>query len=255
VTVLDQFRLDGRRALVTGGAGGLGTAMSEALADAGAQVAILGRSQNVDTVARTLSTRGGEVHAIRGDMADREQRTAAFARAVERLGAVDVLVLAHGYTRATAAIDHDLASWDETLETNVTSVFELAQLAARQMIPRGGGKIITIASMNSFFGGLNVAAYTASKGGVAQLTKALANEWASQRINVNSIAPGYIKTTLNQHLWRDNSEREQQILARLPVGRWGKPEDLKGATVFLASRASDYLHGVVLPVDGGYLAR
>jgi 2-deoxy-D-gluconate 3-dehydrogenase len=174
---------------------------------------------------------------------------------MEVLGAIDILVLAHGYVRATAAIDHDLASWDQTLETNVTSVFELAQLAARDMVARGGGKIITIASMLSFSGGVNVPAYAASKGAVAQLTKALANEWAGLKVNVNAIAPGYIKTALNQHIWRDDPERGEEILARLPVGRWGEPEDLKGATVFLASPASDYLHGVVLAVDGGYLAR
>lgn len=253
--VLDQFRLDGRRALVTGGSGGLGAAMTAALADAGAQVAILSRSEKVEAVALELSTHDRAVHAIRGDLADREERKVAFSRAVEVLGAIDILVLAHGYVRAAAAIDHDLASWDQTLETNLTSVFELAQLAAPDMVARGGGKIITIASMLSFSGGVNVPAYAASKGAVAQLTKALANEWAGLKVNVNAIAPGYIKTALNQHIWRDNPERGEEILARLPVGRWGEPEDLKGPTVFLASPASDYLHGVVLAVDGGYLAR
>ena len=134
-------------------------------------------------------------------------------------------------------------------------MFELAQLAARAMAATGGGKIVTIASMLSFSGGLNVAAYAASKGGVAQLTKALANEWAPLGINVNGIAPGYIKTNLNRHIWQDDPTRTAEILARLPVGRWGEPEDLVGPTLFLCSPAADYLHGVILPVDGGWLSR
>ncbi len=251
---LAEFSLEGRRALVTGGAGGLGVAISAALKAAGAEVAIVGRSEQTEAVAASLSGDGRPVIPIRGDVADREQLAASFERAVEQLERVDILVAAHGYTQPQSALEHDVETWDATLETNLTSVFFLAQLAARQMAGRGG-KIITIASMLSFSGGFGVPAYAASKGGVAQLTKALANEWAPLGINVNAIAPGYIKTGLNQHIWRDDPKRAGEVLARLPAARWGEPGDLRGAAVFLASRASDYLHGIVLPVDGGYLAR
>lgn len=239
-----SFALDGRRAVVTGGAGGLGTAMTAALTEAGATVAVIGRSGATDPA----------VHSIRADLADRDSLADAFARACSVLGGVDVLVTAHGHTHPSPALEHDVGEWDQTLETNLTSVFLLARLAAQDMLDRRRGKIITVASMLSFSGGLGVAAYAASKGGVAQLTKALANEWAAYGINVNAIAPGYIRTGLNRHIWGD-PQRAAQILSRLPSGRWGEPDDLKGATVFLASAASDYLHGVVLPVDGGYLAR
>jgi 2-deoxy-D-gluconate 3-dehydrogenase len=233
------FDLTGRRALVTGGAGGLGSAMTEALRDAGATVLTLGRS-------------GSDVTA---DLGDRIALRRGFDEAVERLGGLDVLVQSHGVTRVHEALEYPLEEWDVSLEVNLTSVFELAQLAARTMVEQGRGKIVNVASMLSFSGGLNVAAYAAAKGGVAQLTKALANEWAARGVNVNAIAPGYIRTKLNQHIWRDNPERSAQILARLPSGRWGEPADLKGATVFLCAPASDYVHGIVLPVDGGWLAR
>jgi 2-deoxy-D-gluconate 3-dehydrogenase len=164
-------------------------------------------------------------------------------------------VQSHGVTNAGAAIEQPLERWDETLEVNLTSVFELARLAAAPMLERGYGKIVNVASMLTFSGGFGAAMYAASKGGVGQLTKALANEWASRGVNVNAIAPGYIRTKLNQHIWRDDPVRTEQVTARLSAGRWGEPEDLQGALVFLCSRASDYLHGVILPVDGGYLAR
>jgi 2-deoxy-D-gluconate 3-dehydrogenase len=156
---------------------------------------------------------------------------------------------------AEPARDHDLDRWDQVLEANLTAVFELCQLAGRVFLDQGQGKIVNIASMLSFSGGLNVVSYSSSKGGIAQLTKALANEWAAKGVNVNAIAPGYLQTKLNAHIWRDDPDRAGQILARLPAGRWGDPSDLKGAVVFLASAASDYLHGVILPVDGGWLAR
>ena len=148
-----------------------------------------------------------------------------------------------------------LDDWDDTLEVNLTSVFELCRLAGTSMVQRGEGKIVTVASMLSFQGGFRAAAYAAAKGGVAQLTKALANEWAPHGVNVNAIAPGYVKTGLNRHIWRDDPVRSEAVLARLPAGRWGDPADLAGAVVFLASAASDYVHGIVLPVDGGWLAR
>ena len=247
--------LDGRRALVVGGGGGLGRAIATALDREGAHVAILGRSATATEAAATLGTPERPAFAVRADLTDRGALRDGFAEAVERLGGLDVLVASQGLTVPGPAIDQTLEGWDATIETNLTSAFELAQLSAREMVPAGGGKIVLIASMLSFFGGLNVAAYAAAKGGVAQLTKALANEWAPLGINVNAIAPGYIKTNLNKHIWQDDPQRTSEILARLPAGRWGEPEDLMGPAVFLCSPAAAYLHGVVLPVDGGYLAR
>lgn len=171
-----------------------------------------------------------------------------------KLGGIDILVTCHGTVRAGEALDFSLDDWDDTLDVNLSSVWLLCQLAGKHMVGQQRGKIINIASMLSFSGGFRAAAYAASKGGVAQLTKALANEWASQGVNVNAIAPGYIKTKLNRHIWTDQA-RAEQVLARLPAGRWGEPADLRGAVVFLASQASDYLHGVILPVDGGWLSR
>jgi 2-deoxy-D-gluconate 3-dehydrogenase len=187
-------------------------------------------------------------------LTDRDSLPVGFVEAVELLGGIDILVACHGMVKAGDSVSFEQATWDETIESNLNSVFSLCQLAGTQMLAQGYGKIITIASMLAFGGGLRAAAYAASKGGVAQLTKALANEWSSKGVNVNAIAPGYIKTKLNQHIWTDPL-RNEQILARLPSGRWGEPADLKGAVVFLASPASDYVHGIVLPVDGGWLAR
>jgi 2-deoxy-D-gluconate 3-dehydrogenase len=244
------FDLTGRRALVTGGGRGLGRGMAEALVEAGATVALIGRSEQVEDTAREL---GGV--AVRADLADRDELPVAFDRAVGRLGGLDILVTAHGTTHRGPALDLVGAAWDDVLATNLTSVFELCRLAGRLMVDAGRGKIVTVASMLSFSGGLEVSPYAASKGGVAQLTKALANEWAPHGVNVNGIAPGYFRTELTAAIWRDDPDRNAEILGRLPAGRWGEPADLAGATVFLASPASDYVHGVVLPVDGGWLSR
>ena len=250
MTAPPLFDLSGRRALVTGGGGGIGLGISEALAGAGARVAVLGRSDAADEAAARV---GGT--AVRADLSDRDALRRGFEAAVESLGGLDILVTSHGTLHPAAALETSLEDWDATIEVNLTSVFELCRLAGALMVPRGAGKIVTIASMLSFQGGFRAAAYSASKGGVAQLTKALANEWAPRGVNVNAIAPGYVKTPLNEHIWRDDSERSKAILARLPAGRWGEPADLSGAVVFLASPASDYVHGIVLPVDGGWLAR
>lgn len=250
MTAPGLFDLAGRRALVTGGGGGLGAGMAEALAAAGARVAVLGRSE---TASETAARVGGV--AVRADLADRGELRRGFAEAVEALGGLDVLVAGHGTLHAGPALELGLDAWDDTLEVNLTSVFALCRLAGELMVPRGAGKIVTVASMLSFQGGLNASAYAASKGGVAQLTKALANEWAPHGVNVNAIAPGYVKTALNRHIWHDDPARSEAVLARLPAGRWGEPSDLAGAVVFLASPASDYVHGIVLPVDGGWLTR
>jgi 2-deoxy-D-gluconate 3-dehydrogenase len=243
------FDLTGRRALVTGGGGGIGRALAEALAEAGASVAVLGRSASADDAASAV---GG--FAVRADLGDRDELELGFAEALDGLGGLDILVTSHGTGHVQDAVEHEQEEWDRVLEVNVTSVFELCQRAGRIMLGQGSGKIVNIASMLSFSGGLKVVSYAASKGGVAQLTKALANEWAAHGVNVNAIAPGYIKTKLNAHI-RQDPVRNEQILARLPAARWGEPADLKGAVVFLSSAASDYLHGVILPVDGGWLSR
>jgi 2-dehydro-3-deoxy-D-gluconate 5-dehydrogenase len=244
------FDLTGRRALVTGGGGGIGRGLARALRDAGATVAVLGRSESADEAAREL---GGV--AVRADLADRTELQRGFAEAVDRLGGLDVLVNAHGIGRPSDAVDHELADWDDVIEVNLTATFELCRLAGRLMLEQGSGKIVNIASMLSFQGGYRVSSYAASKGGVAQLTMALANEWAPHGVNVNAIAPGYVKTALNARIWRDDPERTAQITVRIPAGRWGEPDDLAGAVVFLSSAASDYVHGAILPVDGGWLSR
>jgi len=244
------FDLTGRRALVTGGGGGIGRGLARALADAGASVAVLGRSGSADKTATEL----GAI-AVRADLADRDDLRRGFDEAVAGLGGLDVLVASHGIGRAADAVEHDLADWDEVIEVNLTATFELCRLAGRIMIPQGSGKIVNIASLLSFQGGLRVSSYAASKGGVSQLTMALANEWAPHGVNVNAIAPGYVKTALNERIWRDDPERTEQITVRIPAGRWGEPADIGGAVVFLSSSASDYVQGVTLPVDGGWLSR
>jgi 2-dehydro-3-deoxy-D-gluconate 5-dehydrogenase len=244
------FDLTGRRALVTGGGGGIGRGLARALVDAGASVAVLGRSHSADEAAAEL---GGI--AVRADLADRDDLRRGFAEAVEGLRGLDILVNSHGIGTAADAVDHEVADWSEVIEVNLTATFELCQLAGRIMIAQGSGKIVNVASLLSFQGGFRVSSYAASKGGVSQLTMALANEWASQGVNVNAIAPGYVKTALNARIWRDDPERTEQINVRIPAGRWAEPADIGGAVVFLCSAASDYVQGVTLPVDGGWLSR
>jgi 2-deoxy-D-gluconate 3-dehydrogenase len=251
---MKMFSLKGRKAIVTGGGGGIGSAMGQALYDAGAQVMLVGRSESVDEAASKIGTIELPVQSARVDLGDPEKLTSGFKKCVDDLEGLDILAVCHGTLHIAEATDHGKDGWDKTINVNLTSVFSLNQLAGRHMIKQGSGKIINIASMLSFSGGLMATSYAASKGGVAQLTKALANEWSGKGVNVNAIAPGYIQTKLNKHIWSD-PVRNQQILDRLPSGRWGVPSDLIGATIFLSSAASDYVHGVILPVDGGWLAR
>jgi len=243
------FDLSGQKALVTGGSGALGRALAEALIEAGAAVALAGTSDRTQTVAADIGAL-----SLQADLADRDALQRMFAEALERLGGLDLLVACHGMTTRHKAEAFPLDEWDKILEVNLTSVFELCQLAGRHLLAQGHGKIITVASMLSFSGGFTVPAYAASKGGIAQLTKALANEWAARGVNVNAIAPGYFDTPLSAGV-KNDPVRNRQVLERIPAGRWGQPADLKGAVVFLASRASDYVHGIVLPVDGGWLSR
>lgn len=248
---MNLFDLQGKKALVTGAsnARGLGHGMAQGLQQAGAQVAILGRSDTVFDVAEEDG-----FAPVQADLANRTELARGFREAAEALGTIDILINSHGIQRRDWAERFSLEDWDLVLEINLTSVFELCQLAARIMLPKGHGKIINIASMLTFSGGVRVPAYTASKGGIGQLTKALANEWAGHGINVNAIAPGYMATDMNEALLTD-PDRNRAILDRLPAGRWGTPDDLQGTAVFLASPASDYVHGAIIPVDGGWLAR
>jgi 2-deoxy-D-gluconate 3-dehydrogenase len=225
-----SFDLGGRRALVTGASRGIGAGAAQALAGAGAEV--LGVS--------STDCDFGDRHAVYA--------------LVERLPELDILILNAGIIERRPAAEHGDDLWDRVLEVNLTAPFVLAREIGRRMVERGSGKIVFVASLLSFQGGVTVPGYAASKGGVAQLTKALANEWAPHGVNVNAIAPGYIATD-NTQMLRDDEARAESILARIPAGRWGTPDDLAGAFVFLASRASDYVHGTVLAVDGGWLAR
>jgi 2-deoxy-D-gluconate 3-dehydrogenase len=249
------FNLTGKRALVTGGGRGLGLGMATGLAEAGAKVVIIGSSAAAEKSAQALREKGLDVTGLRGDLSDREGLPTLFDRAVELLGGgIDILLNNAGVQRRNHCEDFTLEDWDAVLNVNLTTVFTLCQLAGRKMLAQGGGKIINMASMLSFFGGFTVPAYAASKGGVAQLTKALSNEWAGRNIQINAIAPGYMDTQMNTALVND-ADRNAEILGRIPAHRWGKPEDMKGLAVFLASSASDYITGAVIPVDGGYLAK
>jgi len=252
--VLDLFRLDGQVALVTGGDKGLGQAMAFALAQAGADVAIVSRSGHNDATRAAIEAAGRRGLALTADLGQPDAAVAVVEQAARALGRIDILVNNAGIIRRADALETELADFQAVLDVNLVGVWALAQAAGRRMLAQGHGKIINIASLLAFQGGIRVPAYTASKHAVAGLTKALANEWARYGINVNAIAPGYMATDNTQAL-RDDPERSRQLLERIAAGRWGAPDDMAGAVVFLASRASDYVHGHVLVVDGGWMAR
>ncbi len=251
----ELFDLNGKHAIVVGGAGDLGLAMLEAVVKAGARAVVIDINDTVHQVAQTLCQQGGAVHAIQADIACRDQIRSSYAEALEFLGGrVDILLNAAGIQRRHPSEFFPEKDWDDVLAVNLSATFFYCQLAAKTMIPQGGGKIINVASILSFCGGITIPAYAASKGGVGQLTKTLANDWGGKGINVNAIAPGYMDTKLNVALMND-LVRSADILARIPQKRWGTAHDLKGITIFLASTASDYVNGAVIPVDGGYLGR
>jgi 2-deoxy-D-gluconate 3-dehydrogenase len=252
---LDAFRLDGQVALVTGASAGMGAAMAIALAEAGADVAVHGNSRSPAGTAARVEAAGRRAMSVTGDLGDRAVSGRLVGEVVSSYGRLDILVNNAGLIRRTPAAEYSDDDWDRVLEVDLTAAFRLARAAGAQMIGAGrGGRIINIASILAFQGGITVPAYAAAKGGLAQLTKALANEWASKEINVNAIAPGYIETDVTTAL-RADAVRNRQILDRIPAGRWGRPDDLVGAVVFLASPASRYVHGHVLAVDGGWLGR
>jgi 2-dehydro-3-deoxy-D-gluconate 5-dehydrogenase len=252
--ILDSFRLEGKVALVTGASTGLGQAIAIALAEAGAEVACHGNTRVPDATREVIIKLGRRAVSITGDLSDRKTPERLIEETITQFGRLDILVNNAGTIRRAPAVDYSEEDWDTVIQVNLSSVFNLSKLAGRLMIEQGGGKILNIASLLSFQGGITVPAYAASKGGVAQLTKALANEWAAKGVNVNAIAPGYMRTDNTFALQKDET-RNRQILERTPAGRWGEPADLAGAAVFLCSAASDYIHGHVLVVDGGWMGR
>jgi 2-deoxy-D-gluconate 3-dehydrogenase len=253
--ILDAFKLDGKIALVTGASAGLGAAIALALAEAGASIVAHGNSREPGATCELIERAGGRSIPVKGDLADRAVPRQLIESTLDAFGRLDILINNAGTIRRAPAIDYTEDDWATVIEVNLSSVFRLSQLAGRHMIERGaGGKIVNIASLLAFQGGITVPAYAASKGGVAQLTKALANEWAKHLINVNAIAPGYMRTTNTAALQADET-RNRQILERIPAGRWGEPEDLAGAAVYLSSPASDYVHGHIFVVDGGWMGR
>jgi 2-deoxy-D-gluconate 3-dehydrogenase len=247
------FGLEGKTAIVTGANTGIGQAIAVALAAAGAKIAAVGRSPMNET-AKLVGGEADRFRAIQADLSDMSALPGVVAEAVSWAGAVDILVNNAGIIRRNDALDFTEEDWDAVVDTNLKSAFFLSQAAARHMAPRGSGKIVNIASLLSFQGGIRIASYTAAKSGLAGLTKLLACEWAGKGINVNAVAPGYVATNNTQAL-RDDPVRYKAILDRIPAGRWAEPGDIAGAVVFLSSPASDYVHGITLPVDGGWLAR
>ncbi len=253
--IIDQFKLDGQVALVTGACQGLGQAMALALAEAGADIAGLDRGESQAT-GEAVQRLGRRYYPIVCDLraASVAGLQQVVAGVVAELGRLDILVNNAGIIRRTPALDFSETDWDDVLQIDLKAAFFLSQAAGRVMVAQQHGKIISVASMLSFQGGINIPSYTAAKSGIAGLTRALANEWAKHGVNVNAIAPGYMATDNTAPL-RADPNRAPAILERIPAARWGTPDDLKGIVVYLASAASDYMHGAIIPVDGGWLTR
>lgn len=252
---LEAFELNDKNALVTGSRRGLGAAIAVALAQAGANVGCHGRESAAGTACDEIRAAGRKAFYVAGDLKDPETCRRLIDKTIGEFGSIDILVNNAGVILRAPAAEYPMEYWDDVIAVHLTAAFRLSQLAAQHMLQRGvGGKIVNIASLLSFQGGIFVPAYAAAKGGIAQLTRALANEWASKGINVNGIAPGYMVTDSTSAL-REDPQRNRQILERIPAGRWGEPKDVAGAAVFLCSSASDYVHGHILAVDGGWLGR
>lgn len=255
---MNLFDLTGKKAIVTGGTRGLGHGMAEGLMEAGAETVIFGTSEKVYSVAEDFCKRGFKCTGIVCDLADPAARAASFDKAVEVLGGLDIIVNAAGIQRRAVCNEFSKKDWDEVIEVNLTAVFDLTQRAANEFLKKDVpyGKVVNISSMIAFFGGQTIPAYAASKGGVAQFTKTFCNDLAYKGINFNCIAPGYMATEMNTALTKENNpERYAAITARIPAQRWGTPDDMKGACIFLSSAASDYINGCTIPVDGGYLVK
>ncbi|WP_303881443.1 SDR family NAD(P)-dependent oxidoreductase [Acetomicrobium mobile] len=251
----NMFDLRGKTAMVTGASRGLGAAMAEALMESGVKAVLFATSNKILTIADEYTKKGYTCYGLVVDLSLEEERKIAFEKGLNLLdNRLDILVNCAGVQRRHKSEEFPLDDWNYVIEVNLTAVFRMCQMAGKVMLKQGKGKIINVASMLSFFGGLTVPAYAASKGGVAQLTKALCNEWAGSGINVNALAPGYMATEMNTALMDPSNPRYKTITDRIPAHRWGTPEDMKGPVIFLASSASDYLNGAIIPVDGGYLA-
>ena len=253
--ILDLFKLDGKTALVTGCRRGIGRGFAQALAEAGADIVGVSASLEADSaVGRDIAERGKRFKGYACDFADRKAVYAFVEQVNAEAGPIDILINNAGTIRRAPAEEHADEDWDQVIEVNLNAQFVLAREFGKQMLARGAGKIVFTASVLTFQGGITVPGYAAAKGGIGQLTMALANEWAGRGVNVNAIAPGYIATDNNQAL-RDDPVRNEQLLVRIPAGRWGLPDDLKGAVVWLSSRAADYVHGATVIVDGGWMGR
>ncbi len=253
--ILDLFKLDGKTALVTGCRRGIGRGFAQALAEAGADIVGVSATLEEDSeVGKDIAERGKSFKGYACDFSDREA-VHAFANQVKKdIGQVDILINNAGTIMRAPAVEHSDEYWDKVIEVNLNAQFVLSREFGKEMVARGEGKIVFTASVLTFQGGITVPGYAAAKGGIGQLTMALANEWASKGVNVNSIAPGYIATDNNQAL-RDDAARNEQLMVRIPAAKWGSPDDLKGAVVWLSSRASDYVHGSIVVVDGGWMGR
>lgn len=255
MTILEMFRLDDQVAVVTGASRGLGFAMAAALAEAGADIVGISTGlENLSGAQRAVTDQGRRFHGIACDLSDREVADSMVAEALDAFGAVNILVNNAGIIRRSPAREHGDEDWDAVIETNLSSVFRMCRAFGGKMLDKGYGRVINIASLLSFSGGITVPSYASSKAGVMVLTQSLANEWSSENVTVNAIAPGYFETD-NTSAVRADETRYRQILERIPAGRWGQPMDLKGAVVFLASPASAYITGHTLAVDGGFLGR
>jgi 2-deoxy-D-gluconate 3-dehydrogenase len=252
--ILDLFKLDGKVAVVTGATRGIGRSMAIALAEAGADIALLQRSPEQLEVQEAIQGLGRKCIIIPCNMENNSEVRAAIPAVAAHFGRIDILVNSAGIQRRSPAVDFSEMDWNDVIQVNLNCVWQLCQEAGRLMVQQKKGKIINIASLLSYQGGITVPAYAAAKGAVAQLTKALANEWAQHNVNVNAIVPGYIATDMNTALLADEV-RSTQIMARIPAGRWGAADDFKGSVVYLASEASNYVHGSLLSVDGGWMGR
>ena len=251
---VDLFSLDGKVAAITGATRGIGRSMAIALAEAGSDIALLQRSKEFLGVKEEIERLGRKCFIVNCDLENASEVSEAISSVAAYFGKLDILVNNAGIQRRSPAVDFAEEDWDAVMNVNLKTVWLLCQQAGRQMLKQGSGKIINMASLLSYQGGITVPAYAAAKGGVAQLTKALSNEWAAKGVNVNGIVPGYIATDMNEALINDET-RSRQIIERIPAGRWGQADDFKGAVVFLASDASAYIHGHLLAVDGGWLGR
>lgn len=250
-----MFDLTGKKAVVVGGAGDLGLGMLEGLLEAGAECVVIDIDQKLEAVCEGYNNKGYKANPVHADISDREQVKSSYDKAMELLGnTLDIMVNAAGIQIRHPSEEFPIEDWDKVIAINLTAPWLYMQMAANTMIPNGHGKIVTISSLQSLIGGVTIPAYTAAKGGLGTLVKTLSNDWAKKGLNINCIAPGYMATKLNTALLADE-KRSKEILGRIPQGRWGTGADLKGVTVFLCSSASDYVNGITIPVDGGFLGR